>query len=71
MHTTSLKTTYDCLDHLDEASKVESARCRQRALDVLADKAVSLQWRQAIADRLNQADILLGMKVVGKNDDSY
>lgn len=71
MHTASLKTTYECLDHLDEVSKVESARCRQKALDVLADKDVSLQWRQAIADRLNQADILLGMKVVGKNDDSY
>jgi hypothetical protein len=71
MTTASLETTYACLDHLDEVSKVESARCRQLALDVLADKAISLKWRQAIADRLNQADILLGMRVVGKNDDSY
>lgn len=71
MTTASLEHTYECLSHLDEADKLESARCRTEALDVLADPDVNLQWRQAIADRLNEADILLGMSVVGKNDDSY
>ena len=71
MTTVSIKKTYECLSHLDEADKVESARCREQALDVLADPDVNLQWRQAIADRLNEADMLLGMSVVGKNDDSY
>ncbi|MBE9030011.1 hypothetical protein IQ266_09755 [filamentous cyanobacterium LEGE 11480] len=67
----ALETTYECLDHLDEVDKVESAQYRQQALDVLADNEIDLQWRQAIADRLNEADVLLGMTVVGKNDDSY
>jgi hypothetical protein len=75
----SPETTYACLTHLDETNpaqtaaerQVENARCRQQAIETLADSDVSLQWREAIADRLNAADVMLGMAVVGRNDDSY
>jgi ribonuclease HI len=79
MPTISPETTYACLTRLDETNpaqtaaerQVENARCRQQAIEVLADHDVSLQWREAIADRLNAADVMLGMAVVGRNDDSY
>jgi hypothetical protein len=81
MPTISPETTYACLTNLDETSpidaktaaerRIESAHCRQQAIAVLADHDVSLQWREAIADRLNAADVMLGMTVVGRNDDSY
>jgi hypothetical protein len=79
MPTTSPEITYACLTQLDETNpaqspterQIENARCRQQAIEVLADHDVSLQWREAIADRLNAADVMLGMTVVGRNDDSY
>ncbi len=79
MPTISPETTYACLTRLDEINpaqtpaerQVENAHCRQQAIEVLADSDVSLQWREAIADRLNAADVMLGMAVVGRNDDSY
>jgi uncharacterized membrane protein len=48
----------------------QSAFYRELAQEVLADSSISLSWRQAIADRLNQANNLLGMVTV-VNDDSY
>lgn len=68
----SPQTTYDYLNELDqERNDTKNAFYRQMALDVLADTAISLDWRQAIADRLNEANNLLGMVEVGTNDDSY
>ncbi len=64
----SPQTVFDnlkLLEHLDAAS---SAFCRQLAQDVLADPEVSLSWREAIADRLNQANRLLGIQAVDGND---
>ncbi|WP_416675288.1 hypothetical protein [Egbenema bharatensis] len=40
------------------------------AQEVLANPEVSLSWRQAISERLNQANRLLAMLTVGR-DDSY
>jgi uncharacterized membrane protein len=55
------------LEHVDVAT---SAFYRQLAQEVLADPEVSLVWRQAIAERLNRANYLLGMQTVS-DDDSY
>ncbi|MFM2429281.1 MAG: hypothetical protein RLZZ511_494 [Cyanobacteriota bacterium] len=76
MLTLSPEATYACLMHLDTSrddaqSQVENAQCRESAIALLADHDVSLKWRQTIADRLNAADTILGMTVVGRNDDSY
>jgi hypothetical protein len=68
----SPQTTYDYLNDLDrDRDEAKNAFYRQIALDALADTAISLDWRQAIADRLNEANALLGMIEVGANDDSY
>jgi hypothetical protein len=68
--------TYDDLRHLDDNQHTannfaKSARYRQLAMDILADTAVSLDWREAIADRLNAANVLLGMREIGDQDNSY
>lgn len=65
-----LQTIYDNLNRLEQEDVVQSALYRQMAQDVLADPEISLNWRQAIADRLNQANHNLAMLTVGK-DDSY
>jgi hypothetical protein len=68
--TTSPKTAYKNLAMLDQVDIARSAFYRELAQEVLADPNISLSWRQAIADRLNQANNLLGMVTV-INDDSY
>lgn len=66
----SPQSVYDNLSLLEQVDVATSALYRQLAQDVLANPDVSLTWRQAIADRLNQANHLLAMVTVG-NDDSY
>jgi hypothetical protein len=66
----SPQTIYDNLSLLEQEDVVNSAMYRQLAQDVLANPDVSLSWRQAISERLNQANRLLAMLTVGK-DDSY
>ncbi|UBF24855.1 hypothetical protein K9N68_24830 [Kovacikia minuta CCNUW1] len=66
----SPQTVYDNLRLLENVDVVRSAFYRQQAQEILADSRVSLRWRQAIADRLIQANHLLEMRTVGK-DDSY
>ncbi len=67
----SPQTAYDNLRLLDHVDVTTSASYREQAQEVLADTDVSLPLRQAIADRLNQANHLLAMLTVGANDDSY
>ncbi|WP_299411671.1 hypothetical protein [Acaryochloris sp. IP29b_bin.148] len=64
----SPKTVYDNLNLLEKVDKVSSAHYRQMAQEVLADPEVSLQWREAIAERLNQANRQLGLQTAGDND---
>lgn len=66
----SLQTIYDNLNLLEQGDVASSALYRQLAQDVLANPEVSLSWREAIAERLNQANHLLAMLTVGR-DDSY
>lgn len=64
----SPQTVYDNLNLLEQVDKVDSARYREMAQEILADHDVSLQWREAIAERLNQANRKLGMQTTGDND---
>lgn len=66
----SPQTAYENLRLLEQVDIVTSASYRQLAQDILADPSVSLDWRQAISDRLNQANYLLTLLTVGQ-DDSY
>ncbi|NEQ32277.1 MAG: hypothetical protein F6K04_14960 [Leptolyngbya sp. SIO4C5] len=66
----SPQAVYENLKSLDLVDTVKSALYRQQAQEILADPTVSLNWQQAIADRLNQANHQLTLlTVVG--DDSY
>lgn len=67
---TTPKEVFDHLKELERVDTVQSASYREEAQAVLADDGVSLKWRQAIADRLNQANHDLALHTVG-NEDSY
>lgn len=64
----SPQTVYDNLNLLEQVDKVRSARYREMAQEILADPDVSLQWREAIAERLNQANRRLGLQTASDND---
>jgi hypothetical protein len=66
----SPQTVYKNLKLLEQGDASSSAFYRQLAQETLADREISLKWRQAIADRLNQANHLLGV-VTADNNDSY
>lgn len=70
MTTLTPQTVYNNLQQIDTVDVTKSAAYRQQAQEILADPSISLQWRQAIAERLNQANHLLGLLTV-KGDDSY
>jgi hypothetical protein len=71
MSIASVQMTYDRLSILDQVDIETSAYYRQIAQEILADLNISFDWRQMIADRLNEANQLLGMVYVGNSDDSY
>ena len=71
MRSVAPQTVYDNLRLLETVDTSSSAFYRQLAQDVLANPEVSLNWRQAIADRLTQANHLLGMQETAGRDDSY
>lgn len=58
------------LQHIDEVDTVQGAVYREEAQEVLADDDVSLKWRKAIADRLNQANHDLALYTVS-SEESY
>ncbi len=64
----SPQTVYDNLQQLEQVDHVKSATYREMAQEVLADPNVSLQWREAIADRLNSANRQLGLQMANEND---
>ena len=67
----SPQTVYENLQLLEKVDEPTSASFRQLAQEALSDPDVSETWQKAIADRLNQANVLLGMKAIGNKDDSY
>jgi hypothetical protein len=67
---TTPKEVFEHLEQIDVGNPVESASYREEAQEVLADDNVSLKWRKAIADRLNQANHDLALHTAG-SEDSY
>jgi ABC-type Zn uptake system ZnuABC Zn-binding protein ZnuA len=66
----SLQTIYDNLEKIDRVDPTTSAIYRQSAQEVLADPEISLEWRKAISDRLNQVNHELTVHA-HVDDDSY
>ena len=65
-----LQKLYDDLANINSMDVAESAKCRELAQQVLANPKISLNWRDAIAERLHEANHLLAVKTV-TGDDSY
>ncbi|HEY9888370.1 MAG TPA: hypothetical protein V6D02_08220 [Candidatus Obscuribacterales bacterium] len=61
---------YENLQKLEKADVTRSAVYRQAAVEVLADLDVDVEVRQAIADRLNDANHLMTLRNVD-SEDSY
>lgn len=57
------------LKRIDTVDTTTSARYRQQAQQILANPQISLSLRNAIADKLHQANHLLALQTV--NGDSY
>jgi CRP-like cAMP-binding protein len=66
----SPRRVYSQLRKLDRLDITSSALTRELAQDILANPAVSLAMRQAIADRLSRANNRLGLQATA-DDDSY
>ena len=64
----SPQTVYENLNQLDQVDLTTSAKYREMAQDVLADSEVNCDVREAIADRLNQANQQLTTLTVSKTD---
>ena len=65
-----LQQLYEDLANIDQMELSEGARCREKAQQILANPKVSLNWRDAIAERLHEANHTLAIKAV-TGDDSY
>jgi len=65
-----LQKLYEDLANIDKMDVTQGARCREQAQKVLANTSISLNWRDAIAERLHEANHTLAIKTV-TSDDSY
>ena len=65
-----LQKLYEDLARIGEMDIDAGARCREQAQQVLANTKISLNWRDAIAERLHEANHTLAIKTV-TSDDSY
>lgn len=61
---------YANLTKMEQSTVVQGADYRQAAIATIADHEVNLSMRQAIADRLEEANLLLTLKNVDA-EDSY
>jgi hypothetical protein len=64
----SPQIVYENLNQLDQVDLTTSAEYREMAQDVLADSDINKDVREAIADRLNQANQQLTNTTVSKTD---
>ena len=65
-----LQKLYEDLANIDQMDLARGAECREKAQQVLANPKISLNWRDAIAERLHEANHTLAIKTV-TSDDSY
>lgn len=68
--TISPQIAYENLKLLEQTDVTNSAIYRELAQEVLANPEVSLNWQEAIADRLQEANHLLTTKSM-TDEDSY
>jgi hypothetical protein len=66
----SLQNVYENLEKIDRVDATTSAMYRESAQEVLADPEISLEWRKAISDRLNQVNHQLTVRA-HVDGDSY
>ena len=59
-----LQKLYEDLANIDQMDMTQGARCREQAQQVLANPKISLNWRDAIAERLHEANHTLAIKNV-------
>lgn len=64
----SPQVVYENLNQLDQVDLTTSAIYRELAQEVLADSDINCDVREAIADRLNQANQQLATQTVSKTD---
>ncbi len=62
------EVVYENLEHLEQVDLATGAVYREQAQDVVASPEVSFNWREAISDRLNQVNRMLGLGTVSAND---
>jgi hypothetical protein len=65
-----LQQLYEDLANIDMMDIAKGAQCREMAQQVLANPKISLNWRDAIAERLHEANHTLAIKAITE-DDSY
>lgn len=65
-----LQKLYEDLANIGDMTMMAGAQCRERAQQVLANPKISLNWRDAIAERLHEANHTLAIKTV-TDGDSY
>ncbi len=65
-----LQKLYEDLAGIGAMDVDKGAQCREQAQQVLANPKISLNWRDAIAERLHEANHILAIKTV-TDDDSY
>ena len=65
-----LQKLYEDLATIGQMDISAGAQCRANAQAVLANPQISLNWRDAIAERLHEANHTLAIKTV-TGDDSY
>ncbi len=65
-----LQKLYEDLAGIGSMDVAKGAECREQAQQVLANPKISLNWRDAIAERLHEANHILAIKTV-TGDDSY
>ncbi|WP_448570286.1 hypothetical protein [Trichothermofontia sp.] len=68
MMLTSPKVIYHNLNLLERVDAATSAVYRELAQEAITDPDISLNWRQAISDRLNRANVLLGIQATDGTD---
>lgn len=63
-----LQKLYDDLATIGSMDILLGAQCREQAQQVLANPKISLNWRDAIAERLHEANHTLGIHTVTEGD---
>lgn len=64
----SPKVIYHNLKLLERVDAATGAAYRELAQEAITDPDISLNWRQAICDRLNRANVLLGIQATDGTD---